>query len=334
MTSFVCKIKIIRYICSVLNRMVMDKTRITFFMLLGICASLMLGCSRGKLEVRDFDAIRSEVLSSGRPAFVVLSGLDVYKMRERLSLLRTAEKHPEVDFYCCDLSLPRNLFVSYMAGCDSLPAYLYINADGEVSKGERYIKRARMLKKRPKDRFNTELCNLRRDIAENDTLKAYHRIRILDSLCTGSPYFYYLALHIVKDRCSRKAYHDSLTCFADRNSKKDLYLLASMPPVDGDAHLLLYESVVDLGNVPAEESIDVTVPLKNIGTQPLIIYDYIVECSCLEVNIPSGHIDPGSSEAIKIKLKTSKEVLPVEQTIIILSNSIKPTYLTIKANVI
>ncbi len=73
---------------------------------------------------------------------------------------------------------------------------------------------------------------------------------------------------------------------------------------------------------------------ENTGTEPLVISDSKVECSCTKVTLPSQPVKPGEKSSIKVAFDSKSAIDRQERTITIISNAGGNTVLRFKGVVL
>lgn len=96
------------------------------------------------------------------------------------------------------------------------------------------------------------------------------------------------------------------------------------------SHFLLYANngvlqfghqSVDLGKVYYDETYHITIPIKNIGTDPVQILRVDTDCGCSKATYSKEWLSVGDSAALSVDFKPTKEETPFYRTIVILTNS-------------
>jgi hypothetical protein len=91
----------------------------------------------------------------------------------------------------------------------------------------------------------------------------------------------------------------------------------------------------NFGFVHEGEIVTMLYDFKNTGTEPLIISDYKVECSCTVMEKPSKPIMPGEKSVLKITFDTHEKYDRQDRTVEVISNAKKsPTILRFKGVVL
>lgn len=62
---------------------------------------------------------------------------------------------------------------------------------------------------------------------------------------------------------------------------------------------------IELGHLQNGTSVDVVIPVKNVGNAPLLVEEVVAGCSCLKAERPEGEFAPGETAQIKIRYHVS-----------------------------
>ncbi len=81
------------------------------------------------------------------------------------------------------------------------------------------------------------------------------------------------------------------------------------------------ESKQNFGFVHEGDTVRLSYELKNIGSQPLVISDYEVECGCTKMESVEAPIQPGASYIIKVSFDTHEKYDRQDRTLKIISNA-------------
>jgi hypothetical protein len=91
----------------------------------------------------------------------------------------------------------------------------------------------------------------------------------------------------------------------------------------------------DFGNIKLESENACEFKVTNTGSKPLLISDVQASCGCTTPQKPSGPIQPGKSDVIKVGFKPSSKSIdgkPISKTVTITANTDpRITVVTIKA---
>lgn len=77
----------------------------------------------------------------------------------------------------------------------------------------------------------------------------------------------------------------------------------------------------NFGFVREGEIVKMEFKIKNEGSEPLIITDTQVECSCTKVEKPAQPIMPGSEGVLKVTFDTNNKMDRQDRTVTIISNA-------------
>lgn len=77
----------------------------------------------------------------------------------------------------------------------------------------------------------------------------------------------------------------------------------------------------NFGFVTEGDTVQIQYELKNVGTLPLVILNYEVECGCTVVEKPMSAIEPGESYVLKVTFDTHHKYDRQDRSIKLFSNA-------------
>jgi hypothetical protein len=102
----------------------------------------------------------------------------------------------------------------------------------------------------------------------------------------------------------------------------------------GKAEFSFEKEVVKLGKVKEGEILNFEYPFTNTGTEPLLITEIKVACTCTKFDYPKNPIAPGEKSSIKVSFDTHNKIGYQDRTLEIFYNSKKsPKIIRFKVDV-
>ena len=101
-------------------------------------------------------------------------------------------------------------------------------------------------------------------------------------------------------------------------------------------HIKVDKSLFDMGTVAEGVEVPHTIPVRNIGGEPLKIINVHTSCGCTMVNMKANVIEPGKTAALEVLMDTSMKQGVVRKAVEITSNDPKNPKITVylSANVL
>ncbi len=139
-------------------------------------------------------------------------------------------------------------------------------------------------------------------------------------------YFYLFFLSFMKLFLSALI---SLMLLACKEKRTDPYankqgiLPSRLAQIDTANYTLIQfrDSTISLGNIPAQDTVQVDFEFTNAGNTPLYIASVTPACGCTEVNYPKEPIQKGEEGKISARLATQNLVGQFEKVIGVVSNT-------------
>lgn len=91
----------------------------------------------------------------------------------------------------------------------------------------------------------------------------------------------------------------------------------------GKADFTFEKEVIKLGKVKEGEVLNFEYSFTNSGTEPLIISDIKVACTCTKFEFPKSPVAPGEKQIIKVSFDTKNKIGYQDRTLEIYSNARK-----------
>ena len=102
----------------------------------------------------------------------------------------------------------------------------------------------------------------------------------------------------------------------------------------GKADFAFDKEVIKLGKVKEGEVLNFEYSFTNSGTEPLLITDIKVACTCTKFEFPKSPIAPGEKQVIKVSFDTKNKIGYQDRTLEIFSNAKKsPKVIRFKVDV-
>ncbi len=102
----------------------------------------------------------------------------------------------------------------------------------------------------------------------------------------------------------------------------------------GKADFNFEKEVLKFGKVKEGEVLNFEYPFINSGTEPLLISDIKVACTCTKIEYPKSPVAPGEKAIIKVSFDTKNKIGYQDRTLEIFSNAKKsPKIIRFKVDV-
>lgn len=102
----------------------------------------------------------------------------------------------------------------------------------------------------------------------------------------------------------------------------------------GKAELNFEKEIIKLGKVKEGEVLNFEYYFTNTGTEPLLITDIKVACTCTKFEYPKNPVGPGEKQVIKVSFDTKNKIGYQDRTLEVYSNAKKsPKIIRFKVDV-
>ncbi len=112
------------------------------------------------------------------------------------------------------------------------------------------------------------------------------------------------------------------------------FVLIGLPIIAQDPVLKIDKSTYKFPSTQQGELLEHEYQITNTGNSPLIISDFIVNCTCTKVLLPKRPILPGETHPLKVTFDTTGKYYFQDRTIGLVTNTSKKHSLRFKVKVI